>query len=155
MTITSEICKGVSLRWNCRREERGRERTASFLYSDATHRSATLTHAYTHRKRRTRSSIQGDSERREVGAPTLRKRRIKPDVSADLRAVSNRMYRLHQTAHYSSLLLLRGVAAENLPRSAADAVRNYFFFLLSVFYNTAQQNNTVVLLLSELSKCWN
>lgn len=108
---------------------------------------------HTHRKRRTRSSIQGDSERREVGAPTLRKRRIKPDVSADLRAVSNRMYRLHQTAHYSSLLLLRGVAAENLPRSAADAVRNYFFFLLSVFYNTAQQNNTVVLLLSELSKC--
>lgn len=79
---------------------------------------------HTYRKRRTRSSIQGDSKRREVGAPTLRKRRMKPNVSADLRAVLNRVYRLHKTAHYSSLLLLRGVAAKNLLRSAADAVRN-------------------------------
>lgn len=109
--MTSEMRKGASSRrlserMNERNREgkKEREEAASFLSPPTQRIVAQRLPMHTYRKRRTRSSIQGDSERREVGAPTLRKRRLKPDVSAGLRAVSSSMYRLHQTAHYSSLL---------------------------------------------------
>lgn len=94
---------------------------------------------HTYRKRKTRSSIQGDSERREVGAPTLRKRRLKPDVSAGLRAGLRLEQHVPAASNCTLFLatMLRGVAAENLPRCAADAARNYFLFFHQL-YNTAR-----------------
>lgn len=92
-------------------------------------------HAY--RKRRTRSSIQGDSERREVGAPTLRKRCLKPDVSAGLRAVSSSMYRLHQTAHYSSLLCY-AVLQRKISLDALLMRQEIIFFFFHRLHNIAR-----------------
>jgi len=89
---------------NEREKEREKEREQHPFFTPTQRIVARRLPMHTYRKRRTRSSIQGDSERREVGAPTLRKQRLKPDVSAGLRAVSSSVYRLHQTAHYSSLL---------------------------------------------------
>lgn len=49
MTITSEMAR-VCDKIVVAKRKREIERTASFLYSDATHRSATLTHAYPQEK---------------------------------------------------------------------------------------------------------
>lgn len=116
------------------------EKKATFLYCDVMHRSARrlFACACVYRIKRDRV-IQGSSERRRIGAPFLRKRHLKPDVDADALVCRFNRYTCNVlVASKCTLLLatiLRGVAAENLSRFAADAMRYEIIFLSqSAFY---------------------